>query len=471
MHYRKSKLVYTNINEILKEQFSICAHYEKSGGRYKNYCDTAGDLIMEAFNNNFEINVDSMTKYLLELFKVLGNRWGDYDYGYDCLHHNSDKIKKVLNIIFERMPHIFDKLIKIIPRMLLYPAYDSCYIHLNTNPDYKVPQTHIKPFLTRLSSNYSENDKNDDLVKFIIKNIALTKNNIMDMCSCKNHHLTNYVASIIDKSEEEFDSDIMHMAILNLPYTKQIIHSLLLKGIKITDSDVNDALIYGSCESLEFVFNLVKETGPLVITKEHFKTLITCKIFMDAEKATRQVEIHKDVLCKLNNNYEEFIKKEQCIYTIPKMTLLIDNGFVLDKDDVLLSVKHKREIPQLEKFGVVFDENFLKLCQEHQFYPKYNFKCVSTELYELQTLCLAKNVPKTRALLKKYPSLIPNGVCMVNACRIKNNEKMIELLVGAGGIVDKECLIAYNNLAQDKFMNALINNFIANNDITIKPKK
>jgi hypothetical protein len=466
---RKLKMANNNVNDVLLYKTPECSHNKDA----KCLLDKSLDIIIEALRTNESMNVDYLGKYLFNLVNVKTH----YYYSHRdrlCLIHNSNKIKEMFNLVFEMMPTIFDKMYKTDPnllsRIILYPEYDSCYKYLNVNKDlnYKVPDEYLQLFINRMSSCYSGNETNDELVQFIIKNVEPTVVNITKLCKCKHNLITNYVASIIDKSSEEFDDGIMTIACLNLPFSKSIIHSLLARGIKIQDNHVKTVLKYSPVESIEFIFNLVEN---LVITKGHYNELLTAEVQKNGKLDERNTKITKKVVQKLNDYYEIYITTYTSNYTAEKMQILINFGFVPDKNDILNSVKLKKEIPHIEKFDVKLDADFLKLCQDNNFYPKYNFVDMPKEMYELQELCLSKTLPKIRTFFTKNPTIIPDSLCMKNACCVSSNDKIIQLLIQHGGIIDRECIEKYMKLSADYQTKIIFNNFVLNNDITLKVKK
>lgn len=171
---------------------------------------------------------------------------------------------------------------------------------------------------------------------------------------------------------------------------------------------------------------------------------------------TKKKDVHM-----LNKTYNIYKKEFKSNYTTEKMMILFDRGFVPDCDDIKFSVKNKKEIPMIETFGVTLDNEFLKLCQENTFYPKYGFKCISPEMLELQSLCASKNLPKIRAFLKKN-NIVPDSICMESASKLKSNHATVILLINSGGVVNEKCLKSYLEHVRDPQLDALVEAYIKN---------
>jgi hypothetical protein len=312
----------------------------------------------------------------------------------------------------------------------------------------------LNTFIKRVTSNYICD--NDNLVNFVIKNTTMTKDIIKLLILCKNETMLNHIANIIDKSDDTYDGDFIFNTLIVLPYSKQIIFSLITKGLKLTDKHFCFVLENCSADSVEFIINLMNP----IITKHHFKQLVSSNTQKYIMKGRDEVIIYNDKTCRLNNNYDLYSYKYESNYSKETMSILLNHGFVPDKNDILLSIKHKIEIPMIEKF-IDLDITFLGLCQENNFYPNYDFNCITSEMLELRKLCISKNLPKVRKFLKKH-KIIPDNVCMEYASKIKGNDKTLALLVNEGGIITPKCFEMYANTINDPQLIIMANNLVSN---------
>lgn len=99
----------------------------------------------------------------------------------------------------------------------------------------------------------------------------------------------------------------------------------------------------GSVDSIGFIFNLVKMSDNLKITKQHYKTLLTSLTPVQKVIDGRNVIFKDKVLHKLNDSFEIYCFSHVDNYTPEKMMILINNGFVPDYDDILLSIRHQKK--------------------------------------------------------------------------------------------------------------------------------
>ncbi len=444
---------YDQVNVILKQRRERCAH-EAYNLNQPFICDKLIDLINGAITYGFKIEIPLLVKYCESLFNGYGG-------SYTCAVKNNEKIKMLINNIFSAYPEIFHIFCEanrqIIQSILKYPIFDTCYEKLNNKVDNLNinDKRYLDTFIRRLTSNYTEN--NDILASFIIKNITLTPEILTRLSVCKSELMASYISGIIDKSNDTFPDELIINACSSLPYTKQIIQSLVLRNVPIAEAFIIKVIETCSDDSIEFILNITNKPA----TKQYFKKLVVNKLNIP-DVADRYATIYNKIVCRLNDRYDLYKINYTSNYTKDKCLILINHGFIPDQDDIKLSIEHHVEIPMIEKFGVVFDETFLKLLQKNQFYPDYNFKCISPELYQLQKLTITRNLPKIRKFLKTNNKLVPDEVCMVNASNVKSNSDTIQLLIDAGGIITKECLDRYSTMLNDHQMSTLLTGFLKN---------
>jgi hypothetical protein len=227
----------------------------------------------------------------------------------------------------------------------------------------------------------------------------------------------------------------------------------------VTDDHISQIILYCSDDSIDFIFEL---TG-MKATKKHFNILLGAikgqEILIDKYQT---ILVKKDIEM-LNLLYTIYKDGNTQNYTPEKTEVLIKHGFVPDIIDINLSVLKGKEIYNIERFGIVLDEKFLKLCQENNFYPQYNFKCIDPNLYKLQELCLKKNLPQIKQFLKKN-KVVPDSVCLENASTVPNNKETIQLLVDAGGIITKSCVLEYAKITPDNQLRFLLSQYFKNTD-------
>lgn len=445
---------------------------------YPNYINLA-------IENKQIINPVTLKKFLKKIFNFTPPRSRYYNSNSRLnIITNREKYIPTITNIFKTYPDICDE--HLIKNILHFPIYDDSIIHLNLNMATMIMITQ------RLSSNYNINN-NTILEKCIIKNIDLNNFDhsiIKHLCKCKSDTIAIFVANIIDKIQLDNTTEVFNVVYNNLPYSKPIILSLINKGCIITNQHILDVIHIGDIESIKFIMEIANSQNKLTLSKEYFNVLmsgsktcngnvnkcsildtyildddndIECMCSGDCECIPPYLEL---VVLQLDENYEYHTRVKYPLYDPKILELFVEYGYVIDKDDVMLSIKHKHEIPNIESY-VTLDEEFLRLCHDHNFYPNYDFKCIPKELLELQKLCNIKRLPSVRAHIKKH-KIVPDSICMENACKIKNNDKIIQLLVDSGGVVTAKCFEEYGKAINDKSLNIMAKNLIDKTNIVKK---
>ncbi len=448
---------YKNINTILMKKI-YCAHEERLGAKPLKYdCDIICDLINEAIKNDIIIDRPKLASFLSNLFSA------SYTRELKCVIINKEKIKELMNNIFNAMPTFFVKLYTarsyILEYMLRFPYYDTCYenlngLKLNNEPEFNML---LLRFTQRLSSDYIIN--NNILANFLIKNVEMTNDVMTFLVKSKSDVLAQHIANIIDKSNETYTDKVLFNACIALPYSKPIIQSLVLKNLKITNEHLKNVILLCPADSIDFIFEL----SNIKATKEHFGHLGGATIQQKTIIDKRDAIFCKKELLMLNRRYTIYKEGIEKSYSPEKTEVLIKYGFIPDENTINQAIQHNKEIYNVERFGIVLDEKFLKLCQKYNFYPNYDFKCIDPKLYKLQELCLMRNPPKIRQYLKKN-KITPDDVCMENASKVVNNKETIELLVNAGGVISKDSVLAYVNVSQDSQLKYLMTKYFENDN-------
>ncbi len=434
---------------------NLLGRLQKCDTQTHNYCNKMVDNIMMAMDNNSKINPTLLCNFIYGLFGAINNNYSDPT---KCAIINETKIINLLNNIFEKIPDIFKMLcdkIYMIKELLQHPNYDSCYNYLNNIPKLNSNTPSFGIFIRRITSRYG--CENDDLINFIITNTIITEEILKKLIICKNNIMAKYISNIIDKSDYKFDNKDLSNACSVLPFSKPIIYALNSKGLELNNKHIHYVIENCSTDSIEFIFNIVNPK----ITKNHFSTLVMSSIEKYTTYCSANTIIYSNGnVYRLNNEYDTYGYEDQSNYSKEKMSIFLNRGFIPDKNDILLSVQYKVEIPMIEKF-VNLDETFLKLCIDNNFYPKYNFNCISPELLELRSLCVSKNLPKIRNLLNKHKT-VPDNICMEYASKVKGNDKALQLLINAGGIITPQCIKLYSSTINDAALNVMANSLIAN---------
>lgn len=429
-----------NVNKILLSynQTSCCKH-SMFPGRYN--CIDINQIINTNLQSNI-LNKAHLTEYLHKLFTDLDSCW----------FKNYEDIKNTIINIFNTYPDLCSDELLII--MLKFPKYDICYENV------KLTFKQLLIIANRLSTPYGDNYNDNTLAHIIIKNLNMddiNDQNIINFIKCNNLVISKFVGDFIDKRNLNYTNDHMDEACKNLPVSQYIISSLLSKNIPINKNHIMLCMqYYDDADMFNWIIDIFKSQGDIFIPNDYYPFLIQYTTLKDDFADVNTIN-EGDGHIKLNDNYHFHNKKQKPIYTKEKFLVLCKHGFVPSYEDVELSVIHKRELPNIEKY-VKLDEVFLKLCESNNFHPSYNFACISKELYKLRQLCNQKYLKDIQVFLKSNPKIIPDEICMISACSIKQNTKILELLIKQGGVMTYECLKTYAKVHDDTQLNLIIKN-------------
>jgi len=411
---------YNQISTIDKLLNTRCSH---SPYGTKEMCTDISKNIIDYMksdeNKNEKITGVIFMKFLIFITQFFPN---------SCANKNIPIISEVLSLIFTE----FIPSIEIINKLLIIREYDSIYQNLNKNPKFRLNDQYIDAIIdNRLQYNI---DNNEHLCNFLINNIQLNSNNLIKLCKCANEYISTFVSRTIDKTTEKITCEYINNVCKALPHTKQILISLLNKGCIL---DTNHLCIACSNCTIDGI-ELILQISRIPITKAHYQAIITSKIY------------------KLDNC--TIIENKG--FNQEKLELLIKYGYDLDYDDILFSIKHHIELPNIERFKIKLDKNLLEKCWENDFYPlSYNFDCIQPGMIHLQKMCKTKKIKEIKLLIKKY-NLIPDEKCIENCCKFKNNNSIFNYLIGLGGKVTLNCIKnCSKEMSNNSFLLNIINNY------------
>jgi len=420
-----AKVTYS-FDRLLKIQ---CVHQGHYSWNIKNVCDDMIILLKEDLKEKKIVNQD-IKKFIEYIAKP-----SYYIHSNTCLNKNSIAIVPFIAELFELyIPSPSD-----LSEIVKNPSYDVCFASLEKNPEFKGLDEELVQIIINNRLKYSKDETNENLllIDFIIKHMEKNIKNIANLCMCRNEYLSFILASIIDK----FDGSIEEACLVNtcyaLPYSKHTFHSLLGKGLQINDQHLN--IVCANCDEKGIEFFL--ETSRMPILRKHYQALVGSKIITKVEKKSM---------------YSKDEYKHITGYTFNKMEILIKYGYKPTYEDVLYAVPYKIEIPGIERFGIEADTKLLEECWKYDFYPSYNFKCITKQMIELEKLCNEKRIKPIRDTIKNN-QLVPDAKCMENACgAAKNNHQIFDFLRDAGGKVNLNCIKKHSIINDNHFLTKIV---------------
>ena len=119
--------------------------------------------------------------------------------------------------------------------------------------------------------------------------------------------------------------------------------------------------------------------------------------------------------------------------------ILVDNGYIIKYDDVLLALKNRCYINAIERFNINFTSDFIDECANQSYYPYDNINLKPT-MESLYIECSKiNNLPTIKKLVKS--GLKPDIVCLRNACNSRSNKPIIKYLMETHKLTpDIECI-------------------------------
>ncbi len=120
--------------------------------------------------------------------------------------------------------------------------------------------------------------------------------------------------------------------------------------------------------------------------------------------------------------------------------MLIEYGYKLDYDDVVLATRHKVKIKDITKFDIKFTDGFLDVCTKADFYP-YELPNLKANQGSLLTECsISGNLPMIRKLVDS--GVKPTVECLMAASKHRTNNNTIRYLLGYVK-ADTRCIINF----------------------------
>lgn len=421
-----------NENRILKLLETQCQHnynYHYNQVNH-NICVQICELFKECHEKNMIFLDSTYEKFITYITQDKG-----YYYVKNCSTENPGElpvcVKKILTYY---LPQVYS-----FKQLLIYDIYDFCYEALGQNKVFnnQYNKQYIECIVERLDINYrpSEyrafnyvNNTNPEFINQFLKYIKIDEETLCVLCKCKNALVADIISTHIEKYNGKLNPICLEQACYALPYSKNLIQSLLNQGLKLNDKHLNIVCQYGNNESFEFILM----NGRMPINKSHYKLLIDSSV-PKSNSEKEDYYTYRSLIRKHGNSYAY-----KSMYTPEKMELLIKYGYTLDYDDIIYSIKNRKEIPEIERFNIHLDQKLLDLCWDYNFYPTYKFNCINAQMIELQKLCTEINLPNIRTFITKN-NIIPDSKCLENASKFKHN-KAVEYLIEKKGKVTLKCV-------------------------------
>lgn len=437
-----------------------CRHATESYsyGAHAYPCNHICDQINEFLDggNKFSNATLKLIFVFLEKGKLKDNYYySDYYKDQKCLLRNYDWVGVLEKIIkTHNVTEFFgDTNINII---ICDPQYGLVIKYL-VDSGYKLKDESIFLAVEKLKHPVDDDDTKGDKYQYLVDSIVSNITpEILEDClgvRCKYYH--RILSIHLEKMEFDFNESHLETLCQFMPYSYDTIKTIISKGVELTDNCLKIVCKYCDYESLKQILEL----GKFSPKKEHFKALITSVKYEGPRNYSRRYYYRYSDKPIDDKGYNTTLGSG---YSQDKMELLIQLGYKPTYDDIIEAIKTKCEIPSIERFNIKTDKALLDKCQKHNFFPKYNFDCISNDMVELRGLCSEKCLPKIRSHLSKT-KLVPDEACLENASKIKTNLQTVNLLIQKGGKVNFRCIEnSADTMSANSTLMALVNGFKKN---------
>lgn len=430
---------------IMDHMKASCGHTQYYYyGKSDHVCTKICNLIHECYDNKHALTQATFDCFMSYISCHAAYQMYTYDASRTCLHKNSPALLHTLALLFGAFIPNND----VLKKMIVFNDYDGVYKHLEDNPGFNGLSEEQVKIIVDERLNYSEELKNRELVDFVIKNSQLNVNNITALAGCRNELLSFTLSGLIDKFDGQVTDAMLMAACKALPSSKHSVQSLLNRGLELSSDHFTEVCALCDESSIDYFL----QTSRLPIERKHFQALIKSKKYTRAD-----IDDNSGYRWyRYNQKHDPWNES----YSMEKMELLIKYGYKPDYDDVLFSAKEKKELPEIERFGIILDQKILDACWDVDFYPvSYNFDCVTPEMIMLQGLCKTRRAAEIKKTLKTH-AMVPDRKCMENAACFRSNLPIYNHLKNLGGRPTFKCIKnASKELKGNEYIVTLIDDY------------
>jgi len=161
-----------------------------------------------------------------------------------------------------------------------------------------------------------------------------------------------------------------------------------------------------------------------------------------------------------NNYYSEYIHDSNKFKIISCIEKLVFYGCYLTYDNILNLTKLRIELSDFEKYNIKFEENFVEVCSDYNFFPYDKHIKHTTKSLEIEC-SKDRSISHLKKILENNPNLKLTQKCLENACTIKTNAPIINYILYNSEInCNHRCLINIikSNISKQYVLN-LIDNY------------
>jgi len=427
----------------------------KNGDNYQNHYENLVNQIETSINNKIPDLI--LIKTLFEQICSCSNT-----HNYLSLSYNNKNIKlhKMIetindndiviesNYLAQFLPYIDEKTcLKIIKtQTLLNKEYcDKLYFDKNIKNSY----CNYLTFVALCINNYRF-----DILNYTLDNISSQA--FMKGYPCLRNinernfeKIDNLYKTIKKYSEELFDKD------------NEI--------IKFLDTFINKSIV------IKYIYSIISKSKNYVNIKKILlercvKTYNKELIITILEESTENLLSPELLNILLNQNYfREIDGSYNSKSTADIIDIFILYGFEITKDFVLRLLDRGCYVNNIEKYKIDIDNELLLKMSNLNYYP-YEFACIPSTDILLIECSKSNNLDKIK--LFKEKGGIYNKDCLIKACAVRKNGKVIKFLINDCNIKpDLDCIKSFQENYGIEALDILIHNYSKNNTSDIKNER
>lgn len=252
--------------------------------------------------------------------------------------------------------------------------------------------------------------------------------------------IDNVLVKFIEKNKNNINANVETLNIMfecfksNLTIMKEI-----YKIFQLTISNVQKKILFQNaltCHNHEIIFLLIKNNDYVPSNDDIDKLIEKCYCTPDGCNSAGQIAQILD--------------------------LLIDCDLTVTKELIIKLISHGCYINQIEKYGVIIDNDILMACSKHSYYP-YKFDVVPSTQILIRECSKQNNL----VIIKKLKEFGANFTteCLEEACKLPRNGKVIKyLLTDCKVSSNTKCLANFQDSYKLDGLIPLMENYSLNND-------
>jgi hypothetical protein len=426
-----------NDDEILTYFYTPCRHMTGDLNDHVGCTKTITKFEKDYLNANITIKDAILTSFLKYIFTnshYYPSESEQAHYFNTCVHKNKQEVLNFLKKVVDKQPLVQDHLKILTNSSEFAPLY------------FDLKKYFTKEFFSNIITKqltFCDISRETDIaydyttVDFLLSSINIQENLIM-LSQTRVEKISQRVSQYLEKDITHVNLSLLLKATIDyLPYTRSIITTLFKLDSSLFDNVITEKVckVAGDLD-LEFYLNLTQSKS--TITKECYDNILISERYVTTQETLKLKEkmpyrsYEANTRLKQDHYYSDG-------YTKSKILILIKYKYKITQEDVYKSVMLSRELPNIETYGVKLDVYFVDLCKIYNFYPDYPFTCVDPKQIVLQGLCTKQKVGAVKDYIK-LNKLVPDIICLENACKLKNGGSIIKLLIENNCDIDFQIL-------------------------------